>query len=551
MNELEGLASSVRAAPTRSAGVPDRWLTSPSGWASALAAGVARRPAAAIAAATLGLVFLFLFLGFDGRLHWDEAAYLYTGGFIDRGTILKGEFNGGLHIPRLLHIAVIAAIVDLVGPGATALAILMGLYLVALLLVARLSHLILRKVLSNARGLGLAVVCGMFTPIYLYLAFKTMPEIPALTMSSTATWALLSACTGQRLIWLPVVSLALAATAFLRADMTLLYLALTATLVLFGADSYPRGRVIGYALVSGLGALAVFAAALWALGIDLATYLKIGLGVLHPREEPLVAKLLNVALEGGIFFLAVPLAFLSRRRRDVWFCLTWFGFASLPLPLVVNHLESRYLASNLVPLIGLIYLAADGLAPPVITWWRRSPAVTAGAAGLTLLTIVGSNLIALPVMMHELRIDQLSRLIAHLDRVYAGRQYAILTPYTYTDFHYLRFIYPDRPIYTVQTIFNERSSGDFSYYPNRVITDLAQLKSIDADLVYLGYHENFAVANLRHIVSMLPIPILSKQFEKMTFQDHLTLSWMWDNPDLIFGDPLREGHYLAYPVRIR
>ncbi|MGH6895220.1 MAG: hypothetical protein ACREJ5_01550 [Geminicoccaceae bacterium] len=443
----------------------------------------------------------------------------------------------------------IAAIVDLVGPGLSALAILIGLYFAALLLVARLAYLILRKVLSDARGLGLAVICGMFTPIYLYHAFKTMPGIPGLAMSSIATWALLSAFTGRPLIWLPVVSLALAATALFKPEMTLLYISLAATLLLFGPDRYPRRRLISYVLISGVGSLAVFAAALWLLGIDLARYLMMGALLLH-REEPLVAKLLHFALEGGIFFVAIPLAFLSTRRREVWFCLTWFLLATLPIPLLIAHLESRFLAPNLMALIGLIYLAADGLAPRVAAWWRRSRAATAGAAGLLLLIVVGSNLIALSVMTHELRIDQLHRLIARLDQAYGNRDYAILTPYTYTDFHYLRFAYPDRPIYTVQTVFS-RPTNNWSYYPDRVVTDLAELRSLDAELVYLGFHENLAVENLRRIVEVVPIPILARQFEKREFQDHLALSWMWGHPDLVFEEPLREGHYLAYPVRVR
>ena len=498
---------------------------------------------------SLGLVLLFLFLAFDGRLHWDEAAYLYTGGFLDREAILKGEFIGGLYISRLLHIATIAAIVDLVGPGPTALAILIGLYFAALLLVARLAYLILRKVLSDARGLSVAVICSMFTPIYLYLAFKTVAEIPGLALSSIAAWALLSAFTGRLLIWLPVVSLALAAAALFKPETTLLYLSLLATLLLFGPDRYPRQRLIGYVLVSGLGALAAFAAALWLLGIDLALYLKMG-PLLLLREEPLVAKLLHIALEGGIFFVAVPLALLSSRRRDVWFCLTWFLLATLPIPLLSAHVESRFLAPNLMALIGLIYLAADGLAPRVAAWWRSARAATAGAAGLLLLAAVGSDLIALSVMTHELRIDQLRRLIARLDQEYANRNYAILTPYTYTDFHYLRFVYPDRPIYTVQTVFRH-PPNNWRYYPDRVVINLAELRSIDAELVYLGFHENLAVENLRRIAEVIPIPVLAKQFEKRAFQDHLALSWMWGHPDLVFEEPLREGHYLAYPVRVR
>lgn len=499
-------------------------------------------------AASSGVVLLFVFLAFDGRLHWDEVGYLYTGGFLDREAILRGEFLGGIYISRLLHIAVIAAIVNLVGPGGRALALLTGLYTAALLLVSRLSYSILRKVLPDARGLGLAVVCGMFAPIYLYLAFKTMPEIPALAMSAIATWALLRAFTGRPLIWLPVVGLALLATVFLKAEMTLLYVSFVMTVLLFGLDKVPRPKLLGYVVLSGIGSLAVFGVVLWALGIDLGSYLGVGAALLD-REEPLAAKILNITLEGGIFFAALPLAFLSGRRREAGFFLTWFLFASLPLPLLFTYVEPRYLAPNLVPLTGSIYLTMHALTPRVAGWWHRSKTAAACAVGLVLLILLGSNLITLPLMPHEVRKDQLRRLVARLDQAYAGRRYAILTPYTYTDFHYLRFVYPDRPIYTVQTSFN-RSSDNWSYYPGRVVTDLDQLSSIDAELVYLGFHENLAAENLRRIVQMVPIPILARQLEKMEFQDHLALSWMWDNPALVFGEPVREGHYFAYPVRV-
>jgi hypothetical protein len=224
--------------------------------------------------------------------------------------------------------------------------------------------------------------------------------------------------------------------------------------------------------------------------------------------------------------------------------------ATLPIPVLGGHVESRFLAPNLMALIGLIYLAADGLAPRTVAWWRSARAATVGAAALLVLAVVGSDLVALSIMTHEVRIDQLRRLIARLDQAYAGRNYAILTPYTYTDFHYLRFVYPDRPIYTVQTVFR-RPPDNWSYYLDRVVTNLAELRSIDAELVYLGFHENLAVENLRRLVGAIPLPILVEQFEKRTFQDHLTLSWMWGNPDLVFDEPLREGHYLAYPVRVR
>jgi hypothetical protein len=69
--------------------------------------------------------------------------------------------------------------------------------------------------------------------------------------------------------------------------------------------------------------------------------------------------------------------------------------------------------------------------------------------------------------------------------------------------------------------------------------------------VYLGFEENFSVANLRAIVSYVPFFHLERQFKKVHFLNHLVLSWMWEDPRGVLTEWFRRGYYRVYEVELR
>ncbi len=155
--------------------------------------------------------------------------------------------------------------------------------------------------------------------------------------------------------------------------------------------------------------------------------------------------------------------------------------------------------------------------------------------------------------------DQLDTVLTRLDRLYGRPDYVILTSWSYTDFHYLRFVYPNREVYNVDTtgLFeadspeaNEYRAYEDRYYPGRMIRTPEKLVALNTDLVYLGFEENFSVANLRTIIRSLPGISLESQLDKMTFINHLSLSWMWEHPQLVFLEQIRHGHYITYNVEV-
>jgi hypothetical protein len=503
---------------------------------------------------------LFLSLALDWRLHQDEPGYLYIGAFLPLDAILAGEFQPtgieGHYLSRLLHVLLVHAITRVTGPGIFALTVIILIYLVLLLASAWLTFLILAELMPGAAGLRRATLLMAFTPVYLYLAFKTLPETPAFFFSALAALALLRSFHGRPALWLGVSCCSLVAVAFFKNNMALLWIAFVGALLLVPLVPVSRMRLVGHAVIAGGAALGLTLLLLLLAGIELSQYLGVGTALLK-RNDPFVVTVLNVGLEGGVFFVALPLAFLSRERRTALFFTTWFVLASAPLFLVFKFVEFRYLATDLIALTGLICLALEAVRPYVSDWWQRRRLLAVGLGGAAVLTVAGSDGLALAVMMHEVRMDHLNDVVGRLDRAY-GRDYAILVPWTLTDFHYLRFAYPDHQVYSVQSIF-ETSIRSVSwwrglqdrYYGKQVIRTFDQLTALNTRLVYLGFEENFSVANLRAILSYVPFFHLESQFQKARFLNHLVLSWMWKDPRVVLSERFRRGYYRVYDVELR
>jgi hypothetical protein len=505
--------------------------------------------------AGLFVAALFMSLAFDGRLHWDEPAFLYTGGYLSVDQILHGSFTPsgieGFNQSRILHILLIHMIVMVLGLGMDALVALIVFYLILLVTFSYVTFLILKELLPQQRGLGIAVVVSMFVPLYLYLAFKTLPETPALLLAGIATLGLIGSMRERTALWLAVTAFSLAGMALFKSSMALLYLAFIVACLLYKRQQYPPIKLVRHAVISGVASLTIFYVALLAMRIEVGSFLDIA-SSLAEKPESLVSRVLHVGLEGGVFYLALPLAFLSQRKRAAAFFLTWFLVATLPLVLLFQHVEARYLAPNLVAFSGLICLTLEGITHHFARYWRRGRLFTASAGVLILASIVISDFVGLMIMSHEVRMDQLHKLLRRVDQMYSDSDYAVLTPWSYTDFHYRRFVYPERQVYNVYN--GELGPFEDYYYGGRMIRTLDQLVRISSThLVYLGFEENHSVANLAAIIRTVLGTEAEALFDTMTFSsfsNHLSLSWMWNNPTVVLQERVRYGHYIVYDVEI-
>lgn len=523
----------------------------------------ATRPLLRVALA-LGAVTVWLWLAADGRLHWDEPDYLYMGAYLSVPEILAGDYQPsgieGFTASRIGHVLFLKLVVSLLGPGATSLAVIVTCYLLMLAGLLWITYLILRALMPGAPNPGAAVALYALTPIYVYLAFKTVAEIPAALLASLAVLAFLRSLRSSSVLWLTVVALALVGVVLTKNNVALLYVSFVAALLLAPDLAYRPGRVVVHAVASGAAAVAIFLAVLWTTGLSLDLYFAPAVAATSLfKGEPFEARLLALALEGGPFFLALPLAFLSRRRAGARFFAVWFALATLPL-LLSPRLEERYLVTNFVAIAGLVQLSIDGLTPLVRRWWAARPWVVVAAAGLSGVTLVGSAAVTQMLSMHEVRMDQLRTVLSQLDDSYGRGGYALLTPQERTIFLYLRFVSPELPVYTVLTprppdhrdavmwtAFQER------YYGSRALHTIDELVALGAvDTVYVSFDEAFPVANMRRLAEHVLPPalrrVLDQRLAKMNPLDHLGQSWMWNHPQIAFEELFREGHYVALRV---
>lgn len=127
----------------------------------------------------------------------------------------------------------------------------------------------------------------------------------------------------------------------------------------------------------------------------------------------------------------------------------------------------------------------------------------------------------------------------------------------------LRFVYPHKKVYAVYALSKKRihrnaqwwSEFERRAYGPRAVQSLDELLALDqSDWVYLGFDENFPIANLRETLDKFAWQSLSRWLnEKLDSMDplnHLTTSWMWCHPALTFTELARSGHYFAFRVKL-
>jgi hypothetical protein len=511
----------------------------------------------------VAIVAVWLSLAWDGRLHWDEPSCLYMGAYLNGGEILAGEFEpsriAGFNVQRIGHILLLHLITALTGPGIAVLWLVIGCYLLLLIAFVGVTYLILRLLTPSVYGRGAAVGLLAFSPLYVYLAFKTLPEIPAVLMASVSVVTLQWSLSGRPVIGLTMAALALLATGLCRPLMGLMFLSFVVALVLCYRSQFPPSKVISYALIAGLVSLALFFLSLWAMGVPVQVYLGF-VRSLANEIEPVESKIFHTALEGGLLFMALPVAFVSTQRRAAVFYGVWFVLATVPLLTLFPSIEARYLAPNLPALAGLISLSIDGLAPRVRRWLRHRKTATITISCATAAALIATAALAQPVMHHGLHMHQLSTLLGKLDAVYGYNNYVILTPEEFTTFHYLRFAYPGRKVYTVHRRRDQHTGQIDPYWPAlqqrfygpRAILTLDQLTALDDELIYVGFSKVFPVANLRAMVRWLswtPLPqFMNRKLDKMELLNHLAASWMWNHSQLRFSEVARSGYYIAMRV---
>lgn len=507
------------------------------------------------------LVLAWGWVAADDRFHWDEPAYWYTAAYLSIADILAGDFQpsgiDGFSNSRVGHILLLKWAISVLGPGPGSLALIVAGYLGMLVLFLWLTYRMLQVLSPGARNAGAAVVAIALTPIFVYLAFKTIAEIPALLLSALAAFAFLNSLRARPGLWLAIVAAALAGVAFTKNHIAVLPASLIVALLLSGGFGYSRKRIVAHAAISALASLSLFAALLYVAGMPLDRYLAVGTFFAN-MADPIAARVFTVALECGPILLALPLALNSPRRAHLRFFALWFVLATVPL-LFSHRIEDRYLVGNLVPMAGLAMLSIEGVDRFVRD--RASETVLVGIGMIGSLVLLALSAIVQPLMMHGVRGDHLSALVQRLDAINGGSSYAIVTPSEYTTFLYLRFMYSQRAVYTVFTPAppNHRDPRAWAllqkrYYGWRALQTFESLRSVAGPVLYVSPEANLTVVSLRDAFKRLPgrrlRELANALLARMTPGKPAEMSWMWSDARIELCEIARSGPYVARRVQI-
>ncbi|MGH8249951.1 MAG: hypothetical protein ACREVI_04515 [Steroidobacteraceae bacterium] len=506
-------------------------------------------------AASLGL-----WLAADGRLHWDEPGYLYEAAYQDFDEIIAGAVQSS-GLPdfiqgRILHVLFLKGFLTLTGPGELGfwIIILTHLFLIAatLLLINRILRELLPEVLERPAALAVLAM----TPVVLYLAFKTMADTESLAAATLVTLALLRCGQGRSTFaWGIAAAVGLALVALTKNQMAFMPAGFWASTCLIQVGQTDRRRLAWAGALAGSAGVILSIVLLEILGIGVERYLGSYSDVLA-RSPPFAAQLMNAATLFGIFWLLLPVAFASGRRRQLGFLVLWALLSVTPLLAIASAFEARHLAVTLIAAGGLFALALEVIAIRFRWWMGRTRIQKSVIATLAVLIAMTSNALVIAVMPHEVEIRQLRALFVEVDRRFGEGGYVVLTPWAYTDFQVIRVLWPAIDVrdvgsswMSVRTDLSTREQALDAWHDGRNIESPAGLAELDRPLVYIGFRHTFSVENLRAMLEFTA----GKTFAdgllgNLDLVDHFAKSWLWKHPDYEFREIARSGHYRAFEV---
>jgi hypothetical protein len=137
-----------------------------------------------------------------------------------------------------------------------------------------------------------------------------------------------------------------------------------------------------------------------------------------------------------------------------------------------------------------------------------------------------------------------------------------LIPWNYSDFHFLRFAFPDRAIYLVQSAANERGeavqdpiwTARFSaMYGDHYLASAAAVPAelFERRLLYIGWTILPSLQNLYDVLVFFRFTGVAGYLESSHFRNHMTESWLVRDSRFAMRELAQYGRYQVYEVTYR
>lgn len=506
-------------------------------------------------------VLVWLWMSADGRMHWDEPGYLYSGIYQNSHQILSGDIESSgernFSAGRILHILTIRTLMVITGNGPSTYAAIVVLYTTLLFGGLYLILKMLRSFLPETDECLYATQLLALSSIVMYLSFKTLPDAAALTAAIAATYGLVRAHRGRTIFWCTIAAVCLSLAALVKAQAAFLVAGYWAAGCLAPVAGLDRRRHCLQGIAAGMGGILLTLGFLHYSGVGIHRFADSYMAALE-SGLPVSAKLFNIFTELSVLWILVTLSFLSHRRRELAFMWIWFFVSTGPFLFLITNIEARHLSVNLVAVGGLFALALEALNRRICAWQRWPGWRKQGMSALGIILLMGSNWLTLFIMPHEVDTRQMARMLAELDHRYGPGDYMILTPWGYTNFHLLRVLWPQidaRNISMSGMALNpdlaDKQEVIADYHHRQCYSRIDDLPLNGKPLVFMSYLHTFGAENLRAVLQFISPELMQWVMGDLRLVDHLYTTeskWLWDSPAIKMVTIERVGHYLCFEI---
>jgi len=520
------------------------------------------------------LILLFLILSQD-RLHqWDEACFLSEAAYNEDYGFHCFPFD---HFR--LHIIILTSLVNIFGKGVNALFFVDFIYAFFMLFTIINLYLFSKILFGDKRKAQYIALIGLFLPITLYLAFKSISSVPALMFASFALLLTVKGLKGKNnkfsILFFIGAGILMYLSSISRFDGPILIYSFLGALLVMNLIKKPIQNIklknifISIAVVSLvllISLLSIFIstgfngyerfipskAIYGALNIDynesdLPTTYDFYKGKLEARKNtdlPYFSRfqlwvktifrnfVSNTLLNFSLFGIFMIFSLLNLKNRNVVFSWIFYLLALLPVVIITRFGESRYSYLSLIPLAIIIYFGIEYLLKNKLFNKNKLLIVSV----FTLIVLL--NLTFIGYMEANVSEKDYSILINKLRNSYDS--FSIFVPIQWSDYSFLKYAYPTLGIYSVQEI----DDGTLTVLESDKIRNISQIKAIGNEKIYICYKQLREDSFLEGIVKR------NDFFDQNFNRNQCSEGWIWDNPNIDLLKIMQQGRYEAYLVTI-
>ncbi len=511
-----------------------------------------------------------LWLSLDGLHYWHDIRFAYAATNFSISEILLGEFHpeqlgggineqvaGGFYLAKVLHLWLLHSIFEVVPPDNGGFNIVVGLF-VCLMGVWTYVGYHLWKSIFDSEWLGwLAWICMLIVPVTPYLSGKLLSEVPSLvciTLSLLTLFHSRSELIRKRLLLGIISGLCLLLAGLFRLDSVLVYFGFCLSIIWYAESSKERGYVVGNLFMATTILLVGYCCLLWIWNVSpeiLFAYFK---GFTQAGQKSVLMSILGVITFGGVVFLLAISSYFQDRRLSK-FCIAWFVISCGPIMIIAWQymIEPRYLINGVLPLVGLGALGLDYIIRRIPLEGILRQVFTA----VSILLVLGLNILFVRLMPYELDRVSLTKTVNTI--LQQNQRASILIPWTYTDFHFLRMMFPEASIKNVHTPHGGTEVLSFDpkwekrlsdWYGDAFTAKISQVIPLweRGKVFYVSWTYYPPVEFVKRVSEVLGLSFLSRKIGQLDLLNHQEESWLWGYPGLKFSPVGEIGQYSYFSL---